>query len=83
MLWAIMSAVHFVQPGHSLEDRVCHALSRQTQFIGRRVEYRIESQQVILTGTVQTFFQKQMAQESLRRVEGIDRIVNQLEVVRD
>lgn len=76
-----MSAVRFVEPSHSLEDRVCHALTRQTQFIGRRVGYRIVDQQVVLTGSVQTFFQKQMAQETLRGITGIERIVNEIDVV--
>ena len=33
-----------------------------------------------LRGTVGTFFQKQMAQESLRRVAGVSEIANELEV---
>ena len=35
---------------------------------------------VILQGNVQSFFEKQMAQEALRRVQGIELIQNELEV---
>lgn len=76
-----MSAVRFVEPSHSLKDRVCHALARQTPLIGRKVAYRVVNHSVVLTGSVQTFFQKQMAQETLRGIAGIERIVNELEVV--
>lgn len=76
-----MSAVRFVEPPHSLEDRVSQALSRQTRLIGRNVGYRVVNHNVILTGSVRTFFQKQMAQETLRGIIGIERIVNELEVV--
>ena len=36
---------------------------------------------VVLKGTVPSFYQKQMAQESLRSVEGISEILNELEVL--
>jgi osmotically-inducible protein OsmY len=43
---------------------------------------RLEAQQgrVILRGVVRSFYQKQMAQESLRGVAGVEHIENQLQV---
>ncbi len=35
---------------------------------------------MILRGVVRSYFQKQMAQEALRHVEGIEEICNELEV---
>jgi osmotically-inducible protein OsmY len=35
---------------------------------------------VVLKGSVQSFYQKQMAQESIRRIDGVERIDNLLEV---
>jgi osmotically-inducible protein OsmY len=35
---------------------------------------------VTLRGVVRTYFQKQMAQEVVRRVDGVDEICNELEV---
>jgi osmotically-inducible protein OsmY len=47
-----------------------------------RRDLHVESDQgrVVLRGVVNSYYQKQMAQEILRRVEGVDRIENQLEV---
>ncbi len=76
-----MSALHFVESGHSLNESVGHALTRHPHLVGRRVRYEIVDRNVVLTGRVQTYFQKQMAQETLRKIAGISRIVNDLEVV--
>jgi len=38
---------------------------------------------IFLSGTVNSWHQKQMAQESVRHVPGTRRVVNQIEVVRD
>ncbi len=35
---------------------------------------------MVLKGTVNSYFQKQMAQEAIRRVDGVELIDNQLEV---
>jgi osmotically-inducible protein OsmY len=45
-------------------------------------QFRIEAANgcVRLEGTVGSFYQKQMAQELLRRVDGVQRIENQLQV---
>jgi osmotically-inducible protein OsmY len=63
-----------------LDDRVMCALD-QNPYLSRR-NFRFETQdgRVVLRGIVDTFFQKQMAQESLRQVEGVDEISNELEV---
>ena len=42
---------------------------------------RIDSGCLTLTGQVDSFFTKQMAQESLRGIDGITEINNQLEVI--
>jgi osmotically-inducible protein OsmY len=39
-----------------------------------------EADTVVVRGTVETYYQKQMAQEIVRRVEGVQKIDNQLEV---
>ncbi len=76
-----MSAIQFIDCGHSLDELVVHALARQPHLVGRRVRCQVQEQDVTLTGRVETYFQKQMAQESLRKINGIRRIVNDLEVV--
>ena len=76
-----MSSRRAIDAGHSLDDRICHALARQQHLVGRGVQYQVVDGDVVLTGAVRSFFQKQMAQESLRRISGIRRIVNDVQVV--
>jgi osmotically-inducible protein OsmY len=73
--------VQIIDSEHSLDERICHALTRQQYLVGRKVRYQITDEEVVLTGRVDTYFQKQMAQETLRRIAGVSRIVNDLEVV--
>jgi hypothetical protein len=63
-----------------LEDRVMTALDDNPYLSRRTLRFETEEGRVILRGVVNTFFQKQMAQEALRRVEGIEEISNELEV---
>ena len=63
-----------------LEDKVLVALERNPHLLGRTFRFETESGRVTLRGVVRTYFQKQMAQEALRRVDGVDEICNELEV---
>ena len=46
----------------------------------RRMHIKNDSGRVTIHGTVQSFFEKQMAQEALRNINGIESIENQLKV---
>ena len=63
-----------------LLDRLGEALSASPHLFGRKLGYEAEAGTVVLKGTVTSFFQKQMAQEAVRRVHGVELIDNQLEV---
>jgi osmotically-inducible protein OsmY len=63
-----------------LDDRVLTALERNPYLTNRNLRFETEQGRVTLHGVVNTYFQKQMAQESLRHVEGIAEIANKLEV---
>jgi osmotically-inducible protein OsmY len=63
-----------------LVDKVHGALKGNPYFSGRSLRFETELGRVTLRGVVRSFFQKQMAQEALRHVEGIDEIQNELEV---
>jgi osmotically-inducible protein OsmY len=63
-----------------LDDRVLTALARNPYLAGRNLRFETEEGRVTLRGVVRTYFQKQMAQESLRRIDGVDQIHNELEV---
>jgi osmotically-inducible protein OsmY len=63
-----------------LNDKVSTALERNPHLHGRTLRFETESGRVTLRGVVRTYFQKQMAQEALRTIEGVDEIYNELEV---
>ncbi|HEY4760450.1 MAG TPA: BON domain-containing protein [Thermoguttaceae bacterium] len=63
-----------------LDDRVLTALERNPYLTRRNLRFETEQGRVTLRGTVNTYYQKQMAQEALRHVEGIAEITNELEV---
>jgi osmotically-inducible protein OsmY len=62
---------------HMLVDE---ALSQSPYFARRGVQVETQEGEVVLRGTVRSYYHKQMAQEILRRVDGVQRIENQLEV---
>ena len=51
-----------------LDDRVLTALERNPYLARRNLRFETEAGRVTLRGVVNTYFQKQMAQESLRHV---------------
>ncbi|HMP80691.1 MAG TPA: BON domain-containing protein [Pirellulaceae bacterium] len=46
----------------------------------RKVQLRADEGHVVLCGQVNSFFEKQVAQEAVRSVQGVSSIDNQLEV---
>ncbi len=74
-----MTAIETPASGELLQ-RVDSALRASPHLARHRVFCQEDSGIVVLHGTVRTFFEKQMAQETLKRLEGIERIVNELEV---
>ncbi len=63
-----------------LLDRLGEALSASPHLTGRKLGYEADAGTVVLKGIVNSYFQKQMAQEAIRRVDGVELIDNQLEV---
>jgi osmotically-inducible protein OsmY len=63
-----------------LEDRVLTALERNPHLSHRNLRFETSSGRVTLRGIVTTYFQKQMAQEAIRHVDGVNEIANELEV---
>ncbi len=63
-----------------LATRLSDALTANPHLFGRKFDYEADAGTVVLTGKVNSYFQKQMAQEAIRRVDGVEQIDNQLEV---
>jgi osmotically-inducible protein OsmY len=66
---------------HPLEDRVRIVLNKNPHLPRRTLRIEAHDGRVTLKGVVRSFYQKQMAQESLKGLEGLRQIENQLEVV--
>ena len=66
--------------GNCLVAKLHQALSSNPHLLGRKLEFETTSGVVVLRGTVNSFYQKQMAQEAVRRVDGVEMIDNRLHV---
>ena len=75
--------LHDAHDSRYLRDRIHLVLSRAPHLLGRPIQVEVVDHEVLLTGTVRSYFQKQMAQESLRHVPGLGAIRNQLAVTAD
>jgi osmotically-inducible protein OsmY len=73
-----MHVVHAAEP--SLVERVNFAIHTSPYLAGRKLLSKTDGNRVSLHGEVNTYFQKQMAQEIVRRIEGVEQIENCLEV---
>ncbi len=70
-----------VDENSELYDRVSDALANNPYLANRRaVDVTAQHGRVVLQGSVNSFYQKQMAQELVRRVDGVREIRNELEV---
>ena len=65
---------------YPLDDRVLTALERNPHIGRRSLRFETNEGRVTLRGVVNTYFQKQMAQETIRHVDGVAEIANELEV---
>jgi hypothetical protein len=63
-----------------LNHRVSTALECNPHLSRRNLRFENNQGRVVLLGIVDSYYQKQMAQEALRHVEGVREISNQLEV---
>jgi osmotically-inducible protein OsmY len=68
-------------PSHDVHDLVRRTLARNPHFNGRDLRVEFDQRDVIIRGAVRSYYQKQIAQESVRRITGIGAIRNELEVV--
>ncbi len=63
-----------------LKDQVHDAMKNNPYISRRNLSCETNGGRVILRGRVQSYFQKQMAQETVRHIDGIVSIENCLEV---
>ena len=63
-----------------LDVRVLSALEANPHTARRNLRFETNEGRVTLRGVVNTYFQKQMAQEAVRHVDGVHEIANEVEV---
>ncbi|QDT68608.1 BON domain protein [Planctomycetes bacterium MalM25] len=65
---------------NTLHETVSEALEASPYITGRRLRIEAGDGRVRLRGDVGTFFEKQMAQEVVRRIDGVELVENHLQV---
>jgi len=63
-----------------LFKRIHDAMLANPHVPDRQVHIEASEGRVVLKGNVRSFFQKQMAQEGIRRIDGVEMIDNRLKV---
>ena len=63
-----------------LDQQVQSARVKQAGVPQKNLRFEASDGRVTLHGTVHSYYQKQMAQEALRRLEGVQTIDNRIEV---
>jgi osmotically-inducible protein OsmY len=64
----------------ALHEKVSSALNQNPHVSARNLRFETSAGRVTLHGQVSSWYQKQMAQESLLRLDGVDGVENRLEV---
>lgn len=77
---SIMSQHIAFDHAHQLNELVKHAISTSSLVANQNVQYKIEQEQVFLSGIVNSYYEKQLAQESVSRVDGVRQVHNRLRV---
>ena len=65
----------------TLASRIDQAIQTNPYVNGRTLRFETDGSRVVLQGSVRSYFQKQMAQEAIRKVDGVEQIENCLEVL--
>jgi osmotically-inducible protein OsmY len=65
----------------NLRDAVEVAFSRNLSLSVRHVRVETHADHVVLRGFVRSYYQKHMAQETLKSIPGVRRIDNEIEVI--
>ena len=69
-----------MQDATAIASSVHEALSANPHFPSRQLHIEGSEGRVVLKGRVGSYFHKQMAQEAVLRVDGVQQVENQLEV---
>ena len=63
-----------------LAQQIKHTVIQSPHLNHRKMHIKTKQGQVVIQGTVNSYFEKQMAQEVLRNIEGVHSVQNELQV---
>ena len=63
-----------------LQELVHSTLARSPYLSGKNLRIEMSDEGVVLRGVVRSYYQKQIAQESIRSIEGVRQVRNELQV---
>ena len=66
----------------TLEERIGIAADDSIYLTGSNISIEPDTRRVVVRGVVSSYYEKQMAQETLLRIDGVDSVDNHLEVMR-
>ena len=66
----------------TLEERIGFAADDSPYLTGSNISIEPSTHRVVVRGVVSTYYEKQMAQETLLRIDGVESVENHLEVLR-
>ena len=66
----------------TLEERIGFAAEDSPYLTSSSISIEPEMRRVVVRGVVSSYYEKQMAQETLLRVDGVESVDNHLEVLR-
>ncbi|MBC8356524.1 MAG: BON domain-containing protein [Planctomycetes bacterium] len=66
----------------TLEERIGVAADDSPYLMGSNISIESDTPCVVVRGVVHSYYEKQMAQETLLRVDGVESVDNHLEVMR-
>ncbi len=64
-----------------LHSQILTALEKCPHIARRDLHLKTDRGRVTLHGVVETYYQKQMAQEAVRHIDGVHEVTNEVEVV--
>ena len=67
-------------PHASLDSLISSAIAEHPHLKRRKLRFETEAGHVVLRGIVNSYYHKQLAQEAVRRLDGVRSIENHLEV---
>lgn len=66
---------------NELQNEVAQAIRNSSHLSSRKLRYEAaEGGKITVHGTVASYFEKQLAQETIREVDGVDHISNMIQV---